>query len=194
MIKLFFIAFNVLIYNSDHRVCSFFIFSVMIIRLLINSISYFVVNRCSCVLNFSKESSIIIYCYIHYPKYDIGFTNYDKYSHLISTFICKNKSYIINKRTSKRNIARNIRLMCDLKNKYSLIYPELIKGLDKFNKGKSFYFVSKEISEEILKTYDISYRQYLSIELYSNKFYYDWDSECLLEINKNQFPVIYLEC
>ena len=84
--------------------------------------------------------------------------------------------------------------MCDLKDKYSLIYSELIKALDKFNKGKSFYFVSKQISEEILKTYDISYRQYLSIELYSNKFYYDWDSECLLEINKNQFPVIYIEC
>ena len=134
------------------------------------------------------------YCYIHYPKYDVGFTSYDKYSHLTSTFICKNKSYIINKRTSQRNIARNIRLMCDLKNKYSLIYSELIKALDKFNKGKSFYFVSKQISEEILKTYDISYRQYLSIELYSNKFYYDWDSECLLEINKNQFPVIYIEC
>ena len=44
------------------------------------------------------------YCYIHYPKYDVGFTSYDRYSYLSSTLICKNKSYIINKRTSNENI------------------------------------------------------------------------------------------
>ena len=187
MINLFFIAFNVFVIILFHSICSLFIFSDMINRLLVNSICSFAVNRCSRVLNFSKESSII-------PKYDIGFTSYDKYSYLTSTFKCKNKSYTINKRTTKRNIARNMRLMCDLKKKDSLIYSELLKAIDKFNKCKSIHFVSKEISKEILKTYDISYRGYFSIKLYNDKFYYDSDFECLLELNENQFPMIYIEC
>ena len=80
--------------------------------------------------------------------------------------------------------------MCDLKNKDSLIYSELLKAIDKFNKGKLFRFVPKNI----LKTYELSYRRYLTLKLYTNKFYYDWESECLLALYRNQFFVIYITC
>ena len=79
------------------------------------------------------------YCYIHYHKYDIGFTRYSEYSYLTTTFKCENKSYITKKRTSKRNNVRNIQFMCDLKNKYSLINSELIKAIGIFNSSRSFY-------------------------------------------------------
>lgn len=84
--------------------------------------------------------------------------------------------------------------MNDLKNKDSVLYSELLIAIDEFNKGKSIHVVPKEISKEILKIYDIRYRGYFSIKLYVNKFYYDWDFECLLELEKNQFPVIYIGC
>ena len=134
------------------------------------------------------------YYHIHYPKYDVRFTGYDIYSYLTTTFKYKNKSYVINKRTSKRNIARNTRLVNDLKNKDSVLYSELLIAIDEFNNGKSIHVAPKEISKEILKTYDIRYRGYFRIKLHSNKFYYDWDFECLIELEKNQFPVIYIEC
>ena len=38
------------------------------------------------------------YCYIHYHKYDIGFTRYSEYSYLTTTFKCENKSYITKKK------------------------------------------------------------------------------------------------
>ena len=95
------------------------------------------------------------YYYIHYPKYDVRFTGYDIYSYLTTTFKYKNKSYVINKRTSKRNIARNTRLVNDLKNKDSVLYSELLIAIDEFNNGKSIHVAPKEISKEILKTYDI---------------------------------------
>ena len=84
--------------------------------------------------------------------------------------------------------------MNDLKNKDSVLYSELLIAIDEFNKGKSIHVVPKEISKEILKIYDIRYRGYFSIKLYVNKFYYDWDFEFLLELEKNQFPVIYIGC
>ena len=134
------------------------------------------------------------YYYTRYPKYGVGFSSYNGYSYLTSTFICKNKSYIIKKRTSKENIARNIRLMCDLKNTDSLIYFELLKAIDIINKGELFHIVSRKISKRILKTYDIRHRGYINIKLYSNKLYYDRDFECLVELDEKRFPIVYIEC
>ena len=126
------------------------------------------------------------YYYIHY--------HHHHHSYLTSTLTCENKSYIINKRTSKENIARNMRLMCDLKNKDGLIYSELLKAIKRFNEGKLFHIVSREISKGILKTYDIRHRGYVNLKLYSNKLYYDWDFEFLLKLNEKLFPIIYIEC
>ena len=84
--------------------------------------------------------------------------------------------------------------MCDLKNKDSLIYPELLKVMKRFDEGKLFRIVSGEISKEILKTYDIRQRGYINIKLYSNKLYYDWDFEFLLKLNEKLLPIIYIEC
>ena len=92
------------------------------------------------------------YCYIHYHKYDIGFTRYSEYSYLTTTFKCENKSYITKKRTSKRNNVRNIQFICDLKNKYSLINSELIKAINIFNRGRLFYPVSKKNIRKNIKS------------------------------------------
>ena len=40
----------------------------------------------------------------------------------------------------KKTNIQNMRFMCDLKNKNSLIYSELIKAIDIFNKGIPYYF------------------------------------------------------
>ena len=63
--------------------------------------------------------------------------------------------------------------MCDLKNKDSLIYSELLKAIDIINKGEFFHIVSREISKRILKTYDIRHKGHINIKLYSNTLYYD---------------------
>ena len=81
------------------------------------------------------------YYSIRYRNYGVRFSSYNENSYLTSTFICKNKSYIINKRTSKENIAQNLPLMCDLKNKDSLIYSELLKVIAIINKGELFHIL-----------------------------------------------------
>ena len=134
------------------------------------------------------------YYYIRYRNYGVRFSSYNGYSYWTSTFICKNKSYIINKRTSKENIAQNLPLMCDLKNKDSLIYSELLKVIDIINKGELFHIVSREISKRILKTYHIRHKGHININLHSNMLYYDWDFECLVELDGKRFPIIYIEC
>ena len=85
------------------------------------------------------------YCCTRYPKHGVGFSSCNGYSYLTSTFTCKNKSYIISKRTSKENIAQNVRLMCDLKNKDSLIYSEILKAIDIINKGELDKNIKKNI-------------------------------------------------
>ena len=45
------------------------------------------------------------------------------------------------KRISKGNDVRNMQFMCDLKNKCSLINSQLIKAIDIFNSGGSFYLL-----------------------------------------------------
>ena len=89
------------------------------------------------------------YHHIHYSKYDIGFTRYYKHSYLTTTFKHKNKVYIIKIRKSEKTNVQNMRFLCDLKNKNSLIYSELLKAIDTFISGIPFYI----ILEKALKKY-----------------------------------------
>ena len=115
------------------------------------------------------------YHHIYYSKYDIGFTRYYKHSYLTTTFKYKNKIYTIKIRTSEKTNVQNMRFMCDLKNKNSLIYSELLKAINTFISGISFYIILEKASKKVLKGYDIKYRGYINIKLYTNNFYHNWD-------------------
>ena len=115
------------------------------------------------------------YHHIYYSKYDIGFTRYYKYSYLTTTFKRKNKIYIIKIRTSEKTNVQNMWFMCDLKNKNSLIYSELLKAIDTFISAIPFYIILEKASKKILKADDIKYRGYSNIKLYTNNLYHNWD-------------------
>ena len=83
--------------------------------------------------------------------------------------------------------------MCDLKNKNSLIYSELIKAIDIFNKGIPYYFILEKASKKLLKAYDIEYRRCIDIKLSINNLYHDWDFDYLLKFNEEQFHVMYID-
>ena len=38
-----------------------------------------------------------------------------------------------------------------------------------------FYLILEKASKKILKAYDIKYRGYINIKLYTNNFYHNWD-------------------
>ena len=97
---------------------------------------------------FNKVVYNMYYNYIHYPKYDIVFTKYYKYSYLTTTFKYKDKIYIIKIMRSEKTNNQNMLFMCDLKNKNSLLYSEFIKGIEIFNSGMPYYFILEKASKK----------------------------------------------
>ena len=88
------------------------------------------------------------YHHIYYSKYDVGFKRYYKYSFLTTPFKYKNKIYIIKIRTSEKTNVQNMRFMCDLTNKNSLIYSESLKAIAKLTSGIPFYIILERASKK----------------------------------------------
>ena len=59
--------------------------------------------------------------FIHYPKYKIDITSYDKHSFLGITYRYNNRVFLISKCTNKKEFLKDIRMMGDIKNNYGLL-------------------------------------------------------------------------
>ena len=132
------------------------------------------------------------YFNMYYPKYNVDITRYDNHIYLGATFSHNNKVYLINKSAHEKDFVQDMRLVRELENKDGMLYSELILAINKFNKDKLVYVVSKEISKKILKTYDIRYKGYFNIKMFSDIFFYGWDNSVM--IKNTRFPVLYIEC
>lgn len=129
---------------------------------------------------------------MYYPKYNVDITRYDNHIYLGATFSHNNKVYLINKSAHEKDFVQDMRLVRELEDKDGMLYSELILAINKFNKDKLVYVVSKEISKKILKTYDIRYKGYFNIKMFSDIFFYGWDNSVM--IKNTRFPVLYIEC
>ena len=81
--------------------------------------------------------------------------------------------YLINKNTHKKQLNREVQVLCNIKNKDSVIYSELLFAINKFNSGRCDYVLSNSASKKILRAAVIKCRRYFKITIYANKFYYE---------------------
>ena len=107
---------------------------------------------------------------ISYSKYNINVFphQYGYYLHVI--FEYSENKYLVTNITNQIILIKNYRLLCDLKNKNSDLYLEVVKAINKFNNtcgGK--HTISNKISKNILGKVDIFIKNVqIVIELYQN--------------------------
>ena len=107
---------------------------------------------------------------ITYPKYNIDILphQYGYYLHVI--FKCCEKQYLVTKITKQINLIKNYRLLCDLQNKNSELYLEVVKAINNFDEAHSKYTISNKISKKILGKVDIFIKNVQIVtELYQNE-------------------------
>ena len=105
------------------------------------------------------------YC-ITYPKYKIDELPFKHKYYLNMIFSYCGKSYLVTKIVYEKNLIKDFRLLCDLQNKNSELYSELILAINKFNKGIYIQIVSMSVSDKILKKANIHICEPIKIKLY----------------------------
>ena len=105
---------------------------------------------------------------IAYPKFNIDVIPFKYKYYLNSIFSYYDKSYLLTKVVHEKNRIKDFRLLCDLENKNSELYSELILAINKFNKGKYKHIVSKTISSKILNKANICIEKRIKIILYED--------------------------
>ena len=82
-------------------------------------------------------------------------------------------------------------MLCNLKNKDSILYSELLFAINKFNCGEPKYVVSKK-KKKCLKKYCVHKELNISNILSVAGFYYEIYDEniLLLRLNNDQLPII----
>ena len=105
------------------------------------------------------------YC-ITYPKYKIDELPFKCKYYLNMIFSYCGKSYLVTKIVYEKNLIKDFRLLCDLQNKNSELYSELILAINKFNKGIYIQIVSMSVSDKILKKANIHICEPIKIKLY----------------------------
>ena len=87
---------------------------------------------------------------ISYPSYGIDIARYYGYDYicLSAIFTHNNISYLINKNTHRKQLNRDVRVLCNIKNKDSVLYSELLFAINKFNSGRCDYILSNNASKK----------------------------------------------
>ena len=89
----------------------------------------------------------------------------------------------INKNTHKKQLNREVQVLCNIKNKDSVIYSELLFAINKFNSGRCDYLLSNSASKKIVRAAVIKCHRYFKITIYAHKFYCDtYDGDILFLI------------
>ena len=112
------------------------------------------------------------------------------YSNMIFTH--NNKSYLINKSTCRKQLNRDVRLLCNLKTKNSILYSELLSAINGFNCAEPKYVVSEKTSRKILSLEGIKYYRYFNITMCLEGLYCeicDWTA-LLLCLKSRHLPIV----
>ena len=84
-------------------------------------------------------------------------------------------------------------MLCNIKNKDSIIYSELLFAINKFNSGRHDYILSNNASKKICAA-GIKYRRYFKITIYADKFYCDtYDGDMTLNFKSEHMPIINID-
>ena len=81
---------------------------------------------------------------------DIACYNGYDYICLGAIFTHNNISYLINKNTHRKQLNREVRVLCNIKNQDSALYSELLFAINKFNSGRCDHVLSNNVSTKIL--------------------------------------------
>ena len=133
---------------------------------------------------------------ISYPKYgvDIACCNGYDYICLSAIFTHYNISYQINKNTHGKQLNRDVCVLCNIKNKDSVLYSVMLFAINKFNSGRCDYILSDDASKKILRAASIKHRGYFKITIYADKFYCDtYDRGMLLNLKSEHMPIINID-
>ena len=102
--------------------------------------------------------------------------------------------YLINKNTHRKQLNCDVQVLCNIKNKDSVLYSELLFAINKFNSGRCDYILSNPVSKKILRAAGIKHRGYFKITIYADKFYCDtYDGDILLNLKYEQLPIINID-
>ena len=118
---------------------------------------------------------------VSYPKYGVDIACYNGYDYicLSAIFTHNNISYLINKNTHRKQLNRDVRVLCNIKNKDSALYSELLFAINKFTSGRCDHILSNNVSTKIWRGANIKHRRYFKITIYAYKFYCDtYDGIC----------------
>ena len=80
---------------------------------------------------------------------------------------CENE-YLITKVSNQINLIKDYKLLCELQDKNSYLYLELVKAIEDFNKYFNKYIISNSISKKILGKAGIFINKQIKIELYQS--------------------------
>ena len=133
---------------------------------------------------------------VSYPRYGIDIERYYNYDYvcLSAIFTHTNISYLINKNTHGKQLNRDVRMLCNIKNKDSVLYSELLFAINKFNSGRCDYILSNNDSKKILHAVGIKHCGYFKITIYADKFYCDtYDRGMLLNLKTEHMPIINID-
>ena len=103
-------------------------------------------------------------------------------------------SYLINKNTHRKQLNRDIWVLCNIKNKDGVFYSELVFAISKFNSGRCDYILSNNASKKILRSVGIKHRGYFKRTIYADKFFCDtYDGGMLLKLKSEHMPIINID-
>lgn len=130
--------------------------------------------------------------YVFHLKHNMDIMSYGNCVYLNMIFTQNNKSYLINKSTCRKQLNRDVRLLCNLKTKNSILYSESLSAINGFNCGEPKYVISEKTSRKILGSEGIKYYGYFNITMCLAGFYCeicDWTA-LLLCLKSRQLPII----
>ena len=133
---------------------------------------------------------------VSYPKYGVDIACYNGYDYicLSAIFTHNNISYLINKNTHRKQLNRDVRVLCNIKNKDSALYSELLFAVNKFTSGRCDHILSNNVSTKIWRGANIKHRGYFKITIYAYKFYCDtYDGDMLLNLKSEHMPIINID-
>ena len=87
---------------------------------------------------------------ISYPKYKIDKVPFKYGFYLNVIFEYCEKEYLITRISNQINLNKNYKLLCDLQNRNSDLYLEVVKAINLFNDTFDKYLVWNMISKKIL--------------------------------------------
>ena len=133
---------------------------------------------------------------VSYPRYGIDIGRCYGYDYIcLSTIFTYNKiSCLISKNTNKKQLCRDVQVLCNIRNKDRILYSELLFAINKFNSGKCDYILSNSSTKKILRAVGSKHRGYFKVTIYADKLYCDTDDGgILLNLKSEQISIINID-